>query len=142
MTEGPPEPEPTPDTAPFWEASRRGELVIQHCEMCGGYQFYPRGFCARCASARLTWSAARGTGRVYACTVVHRAPTPDFEQLTPYVVAVVELDEGIRMVSRVVGCASDDVEVGTPVEVTFELLSDGLGLPVFRPAGPGRGRAP
>jgi uncharacterized OB-fold protein len=132
-----PVPEPTADSAYFWERCRAGQLVLQRCAACGRVQFYPRALCVGCLSPRLEWVPSAGRGEVHSFTTVFRAPTPAFQADTPYVVAVIELQEGVRLISRVVGCAPERVTIGMPVEVTFEAISDAVALPQFRPAGSG-----
>ena len=132
---GKPLPIPSEDTAYFWERCRTGELCLQRCRDCGRAQFYPGAVCRGCLSAALEWVRAGGRGEVYSYTVVHRAPTADFQADVPYVVAVIELAEGVRLVSQVVGCPAGQVRIGMPVEVVFERASDEIMLPKFRPAG-------
>jgi len=126
---------PTPDneSQPFWDAAREGRLLIKHCDACGQYYFYPRDFCPRCWSDRTTWVEAAGTGTVYTYSVVHSNDLPPFPSRVPYVAAIVELDEGPRLMTNVVDCDPSTVEVGMPVEVTFRRETDEITLPVFRP---------
>jgi uncharacterized OB-fold protein len=130
-----PAPEPTADSAYFWERCRAGQLVLQRCAACGRVQFYPRALCTGCLSAELGWVPSTGRGEVHSFTTVFRAPTPAFQNETPYVVAVIELPEGVRLISRVVGCAPERVAIGMPVEVVFEEISAAISLPQFRPVG-------
>jgi len=122
------------ETQPFWRGCREGVLLLQSCCACGCLQYYPRAVCAACLSSDLVWRRASGRGRIHSYTTVHRAPSPAFEGDLPYVVAVIELEEGPRMVSRIVGCDSDRLAIDQPVEVAFERVSDEVVLPVFRPA--------
>ncbi len=124
-----PEPPVTDVSAPFWDATRAQQLVMQWCVQCDAPVFYPRATCPRCLGDRLEWRPARGTGVVYAVTVEHRPPTGE----APYAVALVDLDEGVRMMTNVVGCEPDSVTVGMPVAVTWEPLADGRHLPLFAP---------
>ena len=119
-------------TAPFWDAAARHELTIQRCRACGAHQFYPRPFCLACDSADLVWVSAAGTGTVYAMTTVHLQVSPEFEP--PYVVAIVQLDEGPRLMTNIVegGC-----RIGDRVQVTWRARADAPPLPVFRPAADG-----
>jgi uncharacterized OB-fold protein len=129
---GRPQPQPTPASGPFWESTRQRRYLIQSCTDCGQPVFYPRSFCPHCGGSALAWREASGRGQVYTFTVEHKpgaAFGPD-----PYVVALVELEEGIRVMSNVVGIAHDRVTVGLPVELTWEPLEDGRHLPLFRPA--------
>jgi len=125
----PPLPAIDADTQPFWDAARRGELLIQRCTECDKRQFYPRFRCVRCGGA-VEWIRASGEGRVYTYTVVHRAAHEAFARLVPYVVALVDLVEGPRMMTRV-RVAPDAVRIGLGVRVAFERLTDEVTLPVF-----------
>ncbi len=128
-----PLPRPDPVSAPFWEATTRGELLIQHCPACGHRQFYPRALCTACA-ATPEWETARGRGTVHTFTVIRQNHATPFRDLLPYVVAMIELDEGPMLMGNVVGCAIDDVTIGMPVEVFFEPAGDDVSLPFWRPA--------
>jgi uncharacterized protein len=128
---------PTPDqeTQPFWDATQQGELLLQQCAACEHTYFYPRPFCPRCWSEDVSWLPASGRGSVYTWSVVHRNDLPPFPGRVPYVAAIVELEEGPRMMTNVVGCDLDALRVGMPVEVTFEEETDDITLPRFRPVG-------
>jgi len=118
----------------YWAAAAAGRLVLQRCDRCDRHHFPPRVRCPRCWSASaLSWADADGRGVVHAFSVVHRPPTPDFNDGRPYVVALVDLAEGVRMMSNVVGCDIDAVHIGMPVTVGFDEGPDGP-LPVFVPA--------
>jgi uncharacterized OB-fold protein len=120
----------------FWDATRRRELLLQWCEDCGRAIFYPRAMCPACLGTSFQWREASGEGRVYAVSVQYRPamPLPAFQE-GPYAVALVELAEGPRLMSGVVGCDPEQVQVGMPVRLTWEELSDGRNLPLFEPAG-------
>jgi uncharacterized OB-fold protein len=121
-------------TAPYWDAARRGELVVQRCEACEARPFPPRARCPRCGADTLAWAPVSGHGTVYSFTVAHRAPHPVFAAQLPLVVAIVELAEGPRLVTNVVGCDPAEVAVGMAVEVCFEPIDDSeMSLPVFTP---------
>ena len=124
-----------PVTAPFWESVRAHAMRVQHCNACGRGIFYPRGICPLCFSTDLAWEIAAGTGVVQAFTIVHRHPNPAFNEAVPYVVALIELDEGVRMLSNVIGIEPDpaQVRVGLPVEVVYDDVSDEVTLPKFKP---------
>ena len=128
-----PLPIPTGDSEAFWVGCQRGELLLQQCADCCRFQFYPRIFCMACLLDHLEWVPARGRGWVYSFTTVHRAPTPEFQQQAPYIIVVVELEEGVRMISRLTDCVLDAVKVDLPVMVTFEAVSTNIALPYFRP---------
>ncbi len=129
-----------PDAAPYWEGVAKGELRYQWCMSCGRAFFFPRTVCPHCLSKELEWRKSRGLGQVYAFTVVHRAPDAAFAQRVPYVVAMVDLEEGFRMMSSVVSCSPDAVRVGMEVSLVFGTGVDGQQLPYFRPKVPGEGR--
>lgn len=133
------EPRPSPETTPFWEATRRQELVLQWCTTCEKPIFFPRVACPHCLGDDLEWRPAAGTGRVYAVSVQHKPGNPLMADRVPYAVAMVELDEGVRMMTNIVGCEPDDVTVDMPVRVTWEELSDGRHLPLFEPNRPQHG---
>jgi len=128
-------PVPVPDhvTGPFWEAAKQGRFLIQRCAGCGAHQFYPQSSCRRCLSEELEWMDANGKGTIYSYTVIHRAPNRPFEPDVPYTVALVDLDEGCRMLSNIVDVDPEDVRVGMPVEVMFEEITPEISLPKFRP---------
>jgi uncharacterized OB-fold protein len=129
-----PLPEPSAISAPFWEGLRGGELRLQRCIECGRYVFYPRSVCPHCLSDRLEWTNASGLGRVYSYTVVHRAMNPAFASEVPYVFAIVELDEGIRVTTNIVNCGSDEVRVDMPVKATYDSVTRTVALLKFEPA--------
>ena len=126
------------ETAPYWEGTRAGKLLIKECRACGRAFFYPRSHCPRCWSTDTAWREASGGGTVYTFTVVHQNDLPPFRDRLPYVVAIVELDEGVRMTSNIEGCPPDDVRCGMPVRVAFRdeagREADTVAIPVFRPA--------
>ncbi len=133
MSEAParPLPQPTDLTRPYWQAAARGELHMQHCGACGRWQFYPRPFCIHCEADALQWRAVSGLGRIYTYTVNHRAPNAFMKARLPYVVAIVELDEGPRLMANVLGNAVDQASIGKRVKVTFEAVSEEVALPQF-----------
>jgi len=134
------EPPIGPDSAPFWEATRSGRLLLQWCISCEKPVFYPRAFCPQCGgdSSGLEWREASGRGVIHAVTVEHRpeATGAAFSGGQPYAVALIELEEGVRMLSNVIGCPPEQATIGTAVSVTWEPLSDGRQLPQFRPQSP------
>lgn len=129
----PPLPQPTRETEGYWQAVRERRLVVQRCTACGRMQFPPRAFCTECLSQTLEWSPATGGGHIYTYTVCRTAPSPAFETRLPYVVAVVELDEGVRMLSDIVVVDPARVAVGMRVQVCFESNDTGNLLPRFSP---------
>jgi uncharacterized OB-fold protein len=139
MTLGQPRPQPTPESEQFWAGSLAGELRVQHCDSCGHDQLYPRLVCTRCHAQTLSWRASAGTGTVYAVTVVRRAPNPALADDIPYAIALVELDEGPRLMANIVGTAADDVAIGDRMTVDFDDEAEGVRVPRFRPVGNGAG---
>jgi uncharacterized OB-fold protein len=130
-----PIPVPTPETRPFWDAARRHELHLQRCRSCGEHIFYPRAACPHCLSADLEWRRVSGRGTLHTFTVVHRGQR-DFPLGAPYVIAIVALEEGPRLMTNLVGVEADParITIGMPVEVVFEDVSPEIALPRFRPA--------
>lgn len=119
------------ETRPYWEGLAQGELRIQRCGACLRAVFYPRALCPHCHADQLSWSVASGRGTIYAYTVAHQA-FGLFAEETPFIVAIVELEEGVRMMSRIVGAPRERVAIGQPVQVTFEVVGEHLTLPYFR----------
>ncbi len=117
----------------FWEACRRHELYVQRCGQCGALRYYPRALCPGCLSERVEWVRCSGKGTVYTFTVTYQNQGAGFRDELPYVLAYVELEEGVRMLTNVVGCKPEDVCIGMPVEVVFEDVTPEATLPKFRP---------
>jgi uncharacterized OB-fold protein len=133
------EPTPTELTDAFWDATREQTYVVQWCTACAEPIFYPREVCPLCLSAgSLAWRASTGRGVVHAVSVQHRPGNPTMADRVPYAVALVEVDAGdgahtVRVMSNVVNCDPDTVQVGDALTLTWEPLSDGRNLPVFEP---------
>jgi uncharacterized OB-fold protein len=129
---------PTPDeeTEQFWAAANEGRLLIKHCNACGEYHYYPRPFCPYCWSHDVEWFEASGRATLYTWSVVRQNDLPPFNERVPYVAALVDLEEGPRMMSNVVDCEFDALEGGMALEVVFDTVSDepAVALPRFRPA--------
>lgn len=119
------------DSRPFWHAAAAHRLEIQRCEACGRFVFYPRALCPHCHEDRMSWTEVGGHGTVYSFTVSRRPATPELAERVPYVVALVDLDEGARMMSTVRTDDVSGVRIGEPVSVAFEDLPDGAVLPCF-----------
>jgi uncharacterized protein len=120
------------DSRPYWEGLAQGELRIQRCNSCSKAVFYPRSICPHCHADQLSSIVASGKGTIYSYTVAHQA-FGSFAADVPFVVAIVELEEGARMMSRIVDAPRERVKVGTVVRVTFEQVGEDLTLPYFRP---------
>ena len=116
----------------YWEALVRHEIYFQRCSECGINRFPPRAVCPSCLSSATTWVRASGRGTVYSFTVTHQNQAPGFREELPYVLAIVELEEGVRMMTNVVGSAPDRVRIGMAVEVVFEDATAEITLPNFR----------
>ncbi len=131
------EPPVSPESAPFWEATRQGVFLLQWCDACNRPVFYPRVTCPRCSSpaTEMSWREASGRATVHAAVVEHRPERAGaaFADGRAYCVALVDLEEGVRMMTNVVGCAPHDVYAGMPLALTWERLSDGRQLPLFQP---------
>ena len=123
-----------PATQPFWDACAQGRLLLQRCGDCGHLQFYPRLLCAACGSRNLEWAEASGRGTVKTFTIIRRAVSAAFEPDAPYVVALVELEEGPTLMSNIIGWELARVAIGQPVRVAFEARGEGLAVPQFEPA--------
>ena len=138
-----PVPEIDPESEAYWTAANDGELVVQQCEDCGERQLYPRTVCRHCWSRDLSFEQAEGTGVVYSFAENHVPGHPTYDDETPYVVALVELDlpdenpssRPVRLTTHVVDCSLEDIEIGLPVTVAFRQISEDpeVHLPVFEP---------
>ena len=123
------------ETKGYWEGAGRHELVLQRCKACGTVQHRPRALCVSCLRDEIEHFVASGRGTVYTFTVTEQNQVPPFRDAVPYVLAYVELEEGPRLLTNVVGCAPDQVRIGMPVRAEFKTSpQDDLGVPVFRPA--------
>ena len=128
-----PLPEATGLAATYLDGVRSGKLVLQHCGGCGQHWHYPRPVCPGCGSDDWKWVDADGRGTVHSFTVVHRAPTPALKHLTPYVLAMIDLAEGARVTSMIIGDGALDVTINDPVRISFPTGPEGeAGMPVFR----------
>ena len=135
MSKQPLRPVPYPDdeSGPFWEACARHELVLQTCASCEHVRFPPRTMCPRCQSFESRWEPASGRGRVWSWVVAHPPVIPSFADRVPFNVAVIDLEEGVRMIGNVFDVSNEDLHESMPVEVTFEDVEDGVSLPQWRP---------
>jgi uncharacterized protein len=125
-------PQVTPELKPFFDAARNRQLAVQKCDDCGKLRFPASPVCLACDSPKASWVPVSGRGQVFSFTIMHRAYHPAIK--VPYTLAVIELKEGVKMTSNVVGIEPSKVKCGMPVEVIFEKLSDEVTLPKFRPA--------
>jgi hypothetical protein len=127
-------PSPDVETQPFWDGCKEGKFLLRHCEVCGHDHYYPRPFCPACWGDTVSWKEASGRGTLYTYSVVHVNDLPPFNERVPYIAAIVELDEGPRVMTNLEGIAFDDVRVGMAVVVDFKPISDDVTIAVFRPA--------
>jgi len=121
------------DTKPYWEYCHRHELRMQKCKECGNVRFPVSILCPACHSMETDWEKLSGKGRVYSFIVFRLAYHEAYRNDIPYVVAIIELDEGPRMESNIIGCKIEDVKIGMPVEVVFEDVTEEVALPKFKP---------
>ena len=136
-----PLPEPTIATQPFWDAAREHRLLLQRSQKTGALVYYPRGLSPFGADDSLDWVEASGRGTVYAFTIARRPTAPQWSADCPYVIAIVQLEEGPRLTANILGCAVDDVRIGMPVVVRFEDVTPEVTLVQFEPAQPAAAEA-
>jgi uncharacterized OB-fold protein len=120
------------DSLPYWDAARERRLLIRKCNACGALHFMPRHLCPACWSDQLEWVEAKGTGSVHSFTIIRRAPMAAFAPRAPYVLALIDLDEGPRMMANVLGEDALSVRIGDRVKVTFEERGEGAMIPQFQ----------
>ena len=136
MTDTPTRPRPLPQpwqlTEPFWEAARNGKLMIQYDPVVKKYQFYPRSVSIFTGRRNLEWREVPGKGTLYSFTDIH-VPPPGFEDLAPYMIGVIELDEGVRMMTPLQGITMEDAKLGMRMRVCWQKLSDEITYPAFEP---------
>ncbi len=127
---------PSPDdtTQEFWEAARDGRLLLKRCRACGRAHYYPRPFCPYCWSKEVCWEEASGRATLYTYSVVYQNDLPPFAERVPYVAAIVELEEGPRAMTNVVGTDPQKLTIGMPLVVAFQPISEEFTIPVFRRA--------
>lgn len=128
-------PRPVIDMAsqPFWDAAKHHELIAQKCKRCGHKVFQPNTVCTKCLSPDLEWMKLSGKGKVWSFVVFHQKYYPGFAKDIPYNVAVVETEEGYKMITNLMGSKNEDIRIGMPVEVAFDDVADDLTLIKFRP---------
>jgi len=127
---------PTTDTETqaFWDGLKEGKFLIRHCNSCGDNHYYPRPFCPTCWNEDVVWAEASGRGKIYTYSVVHVNDLPPFNERVPYVAAIVELEEGPRVMTNIEGLPFDELRADLPVVVEYKAISDDVTIPVFRPA--------
>ena len=131
-----PIPIPQQESDFYWEKCKEHELWLRYCNHCSKAYFYPRDICPNCWSRNTTWVQAEGRGTLYTFAISHRAPRPNFEGPLPYVIAMVQLSEGPIMATNIVEVEPEpaNLQIGMPVEVVFEDISDTISLPKFKPS--------
>jgi len=122
------------ETKPFWDALREGMLMLAQCESCERIHYYPRPMCPHCWSEAVTLVPASGQGTLYTWSTVFVNDLPPFNAKLPYVAGQVDLDEGVRVTTIISGASPKDLEIGMPVKLGFEAISDEVTIPVFSPA--------
>lgn len=130
----PPLPIITPESAPFWRSADERCLRLQRCDDCAKFFYPPSTFCPKCWSTSLSWGPIAGTGTVFSFVVYRRLWHRAFSDLMPYAVAVIELSEGPRFVSRLTNVDVETIVCGMPVRITYEEVTDGVTLPLFEPS--------
>jgi len=128
-----PAPHPSRTSKPFWDATKQGKLALQYDPVAKQYQFWPRACSIATGQLNLEWRSVSGRGKVYSYTVTH-VPTQGFEDKAPYVVGLIELEEGVRMIANMINVKPDQVKIGMPVKVAFEKLNDEYTYFAFEPA--------
>jgi hypothetical protein len=122
------------DTRPFWDAAKERQFLIRRCRACGKAHHYPRPFCPHCWSDDVEWAVASGRATLYTWSVVYANDLPPFSERVPYVAAVVDLEEGLRVMTNVVDCDPSELQIGMALTVEYRTLTDEIDVPVFRPA--------
>jgi len=128
-----PLPHPAPESLHFWQAAREHRLEIQRCNACGQFWFPPALSCPHCQATDFVWAPVSGRGKVFSFVTYHRVYHPAFAKEVPYVVALVELDEGPRLLTNIIGVAPDKVACDMPVKVVFDDCNESVSVPKFTP---------
>ena len=136
MTETPrkPKPRPAPESLPYWQAAKEHRLALPKCEDCSQFWFPPSRTCPHCLSTNVSFQNVSGRGKVFSFVTFHRVYRPAFAEDVPYVVALVELEEGPRVLTNILGVTHEDVRCEMPVEVVFDDYDEDVSIPKFRPA--------
>lgn len=129
-----PLPIPNGETQPFWDSLKQHAMQLPFCRKCGKAHFYPRPFCPHCFSWDIEWRKASGRGKLYTYAIQHRPQAPGFQEEVPYITAIVELDEGPRMMTNLVEVEPEPAKLkcDAPVEVVYDDVTDAVTLPKFR----------
>ena len=135
MTETPrkPKPRPAPESLPYWQAAKEHRLALPKCEDCSQFWFPPSRTCPHCLSTNFSFQNVSGRGKVFSFVTFHRVYRPAFAEDVPYVVALVELEEGPRVLTNILGVTHEDVRCEMRVEVVFDDYDEDVSIPKFRP---------
>ena len=125
-----PLPRPNAQTQPYWDGAAEGVLRYQCCAACGRVQLIPRSLCEHCQHTTLEWKSSQRTGKVLTFTTVYRAPLPVFKDMVPYVIAIVDMDEGFRVMANALPGIAGEVQMGSRVQIGFQQVH-GMALPVI-----------
>jgi uncharacterized OB-fold protein len=127
-----PLPLPDADSQPFWESCRNHAMALQECIDCRRFRYPPRSLCPYCHSPNAAWKAVSGKGRVYVSLTMCRPYGPAWEADVPYNISMIELDEGVRIWSNIIGCPPEQITIGDRVTIRYEDVTDNITLPKFR----------
>ncbi len=122
------------ETQPFWDGLKEGRFLLRHCNACSHDYYYPRPFCPSCWSDDVSWKQASGRGKIYTYSVVHVNDLPPFNERVPYVAAIVELEEGPRLMTNIEDVPFEELRADLPVVVEYKAISDDVTIPVFHRA--------
>lgn len=123
-----------PETEEYWKAAKRHELLLQRCRKCGQVIYFPRIICFKCLSKELEWFNSKGLGTIYSYTIInYQIAHKSFEQDVPYIYAIIDLDEGARMISNVINIDVSKVKIGMRVRAVFEDVTEDISIPKFEP---------
>lgn len=128
-----PLPRPNPDSRPFWDACRKHKFQFQKCAQCGSMRWPPAFICPHCHSGEYRWVEVSGRGKIYTYAVIHRAYRPEFADDLPYVTAIIELEEGVRMLSNIIECDPARLACDMDVELVWDDITGEFSLPKFKP---------
>lgn len=136
LTSNKPLPAITDQTRPFWTAARNGKLVLQKCQQCATFNFFPKPWCIECGGRALVWTEAKPFGTVYSYTISRSVAmnSPAWQADLPMLMCLIDLDDGARMYAQLTDCLPHDIRIGMRVRAHFEAISDEAGIPKFRPA--------
>jgi len=130
-----PKPRPAPESLPYWETAKEHRLALPHCDDCAQFWFPPSRTCPHCLSMNFAFKSVSGRGKVFSFVTFHRVYRPAFAEDVPYVVALVELDEGPRLLTNILGVSPDEVRCEMAVEVVFDDYDADVSIPKFKPFG-------